>query len=282
MDHNDLSHSGRRSRSPTRRDLRETRPRSPPSQQPHPPSRHRSRSRDKDRHKSHRNDDVRRRSRSRSHSRSASPDSGSSSSESEDEKRRRKRKHHKRRRSRSRSKDRDRKARKKEKKERKKKKSAAVGSQWGKYGIITESDMYTKEPEFRAWLVEEQMLNPENMSKDQTRKEFAKFMEDFNTATLSHEKFYHMESYERRMSALRAGEFVPPADDGYDPSADMRAHQSKHKRQAVEQESYLSKEQLQQLRRVQQERVEAGKMKLLGMDIKQNMGIRMDGTMFDG
>ena len=26
----------------------------------------------------------------------------------------------------------------------------------------------------------------------------------------------------------------------------------------------------------------AGKMKLLGMDIKQNMGVRMDGTMFDG
>ena len=27
---------------------------------------------------------------------------------------------------------------------------------------------------------------------------------------------------------------------------------------------------------------QAGKMKLLGMDIKQNMGVRMDGTMFDG
>ena len=27
------------------------------------------------------------------------------------------------------------------------------------------------------------MLNPETMSKDQTRKEFAKFVEDFNTGT---------------------------------------------------------------------------------------------------
>ena len=65
-----------------------------------------------------------------------------------------------------------------------------------------------------------------------------------------------MEDYERRMAAMRAGEFVPPADDAYDFSADLRAHSSKHKRQAVETESYLSKEQLQELRRVQQERVE--------------------------
>ncbi len=29
-------------------------------------------------------------------------------------------------------------------------------------------------------------------------------------------------------------------------------------------------------------RTQAGKMKLLGMDIKHNMGVRMDGSMFDG
>jgi len=27
--------------------------------------------------------------------------------------------------------------------------------------------------------------------------------------------------------------------------------------------------------------LQAGKMKLLGMDVKQNMGVRMDGTAFD-
>ena len=58
------------------------------------------------------------------------------------------------------------------------------------------------------------------------------------------------------MNAMRAGEFVPPADDAYDPDADMRAHQNNLKRPAVEKESYLDKEQLQELRRVQRERVE--------------------------
>lgn len=28
--------------------------------------------------------------------------------------------------------------------------------------------------------------------------------------------------------------------------------------------------------------VQAGKMKLLGMDLPQNLGVRMDGTSFDG
>jgi hypothetical protein len=142
--------------------------------------------------------------------------------------------------------------------------------------------LFTKGPEFHTWLVEERKINPETISKDQSKKEFARFIEDFNTATLPHEKYYHMEAYERRMSAMRQGEYVPPPDDSYDPAADMRAHQSKHKKKEVEHESYLNKDQLMELRRVQHERIEAGKMKLLGMDVKQNMGVRMDGTMFDG
>ena len=65
-----------------------------------------------------------------------------------------------------------------------------------------------------------------------------------------------MDEYERRMTALRAGEYVPPADDGYDPTADMRAHASTHKRRAVEHDSYMNKEQLMELRKVQNERIQ--------------------------
>ncbi|KAM5537983.1 hypothetical protein V8D89_008459 [Ganoderma adspersum] len=267
------------------------------------PSRERRRDRGGDRDK---DGERRRRTRSRS-------SSGSEDSEEERERERRhkrkKDKHRKRSRSRSREKDRDKDKDRKEKKKKSKKdkkvrvvscciefwgsntlrcvgqkqKSGAVGHhQWGKYGIINESDLYNKEQEFRAWLVEERKINPETITKDQTKKEFARFAEDYNTATLPHEKFYNMDEYERRMSALRAGEYVPPADDGYDPTADMRAHASTHKRRVVEHESYMNKEQLMELRKVQNERIQAGKMKLLGMDIKQNMGVRMDGTMFDG
>lgn len=103
------------------------------------------------------------------------------------------------------------------------------------------------------------------------------------------------------MNALRHGELLPAGNESYDPNVDLRAHQSSHKRRAAEKESYLSREQLLELRKVQNERIEvgifvcaiscgslifmvsrqAGKMKLLGMEIKQNMGVRMDGTAFD-
>ncbi|KAH8994535.1 hypothetical protein EDB92DRAFT_1795456 [Lactarius akahatsu] len=148
--------------------------------------------------------------------------------------------------------------------------------------LTSPCSIFSKEAEFRTWLVEERKMNPEKISKDQNKKEFARFVEDYNTATFPNEKFYNIEAYERRMNAMRAGEFVPPPDETYDAEADMRAHQSSLKRPAVESESYLDKDQLQELRRVQRERVEVGKMKLLGMDVKANMGVRMDGPVVDG
>lgn len=77
-------------------------------------------------------------------------------------------------------------------------------------------------------------------------------------ATLPHEKYYHMEAYESRMASLRSGEFVPPSQDTYDPAADMKAHATRHKKAAADQESYMSREQLMELRKVQNERVEVG------------------------
>lgn len=78
------------------------------------------------------------------------------------------------------------------------------------------------------------------------------------TATLPHEKYYNITAYEKRMTALKEGELLPPADDGYDPQADMQALRSVHKRKPVEQDSFLTREQLRELRKVQHERIEVG------------------------
>lgn len=55
--------------------------------------------------------------------------------------------------------------------------------------LLTLSDttrsLFTKEQEFRAWLVEERKINPETVTKDQTKKEFARFVEDYNTGPSS-------------------------------------------------------------------------------------------------
>ncbi|KAI0302436.1 hypothetical protein B0F90DRAFT_1667620 [Multifurca ochricompacta] len=159
---------------------------------------------------------------------------------------------------------------------------------WATSGANTGSLYLFQRTRISCLAVEERKMNPERMSKDHNKKEFARFVEDYNTAATKYcsyfapRKVLQYRDYERRMNAMRAGEFVPPAEDVYDADADMRAHQNNLKRPAVESESYLDKEQLQELRRVQRERVEAGKMKLLGMDIKANMGVRMDGPVLDG
>ena len=62
-----------------------------------------------------------------------------------------------------------------------------------------------------------------------------------------------MDIYEKRMNMLRNGDLLPPSDT-YDPNADLAAHASSHKRIVRDTDTYLSKEQLQELRKVQNER----------------------------
>nr|XP_043628296.1 DEAD-box ATP-dependent RNA helicase 42 [Erigeron canadensis] len=141
-----------------------------------------------------------------------------SESESEEERRRRKRKERKRKeeRDRKRRKEKKRKRRdddddddKKRKKDKKKKKSkdkgtkkkvvvGAVTDSWGKYGIIRETDMWTKRPEFTAWLAEVKQVNLESLPNWEEKQMFKQFMEDHNTATFPSKKYYSLDAYHRK------------------------------------------------------------------------------------
>lgn len=147
-------------------------------------------------------------------------DSGSSEeySESEDERRRRKRKERKRREEREkekewkrrkekekkrRRKEREGKEDKKRKKKKKKKdddksKKGAVTDSWGKYGIIRDTDMWTKRPEFTAWLAEVKKVNLESLPNWEEKLMFKEFAEDHNTATFPSKKYYNLDAYYRR------------------------------------------------------------------------------------
>jgi hypothetical protein len=48
----------------------------------------------------------------------------------------------------------------------------------------TVDSIYLKSQEFHTWLVEERKINPETISKEVNKKEFARFVEDFNTGVL--------------------------------------------------------------------------------------------------
>ncbi|XP_057539223.1 vicilin-like seed storage protein At2g18540 [Amaranthus tricolor] len=167
-------------------------------------------------------------SESGSESDSEYSDSESEDSESEEERRRRRRKRRERKKReekkrRRREKDRKRRKRgededddddddkkkrkrrkmkmKKEKEKKKKKekgKPGAVTDSWGKYGVVREVDMWSKRPEFTAWLSEVKQVNLESLSNWEEKKMFKEYMEDYNTATFPSKKYYDLDAYHSR------------------------------------------------------------------------------------
>ncbi|CAA6662674.1 unnamed protein product [Spirodela intermedia] len=143
------------------------------------------------------------------------PSSGSGGSEEEERRRKRRRKDKERRHERERRrKEKERRRRKKidERKKKKKKKEkttkkkekdlgkkGAVTNSWGKYGIIRETDMWNKRPEFTAWLSEVKKVNLESLANWEEKQMFKEFMEDHNTATFPSKKYYDLDAYHLRM-----------------------------------------------------------------------------------
>lgn len=144
---------------------------------------------------------------SSSESDSEESDSGTSDSDSrrrrrrrerESEKERRRRKEKERERERRRRKEKEERRRKKEKKKKEKGVKGAVTNSWGKYGIIRETDMWNKRPEFTAWLAEVKQMNLETLGNKEEKQLFKDFMEDHNTATFPSKKYYDLDTYHRR------------------------------------------------------------------------------------
>ncbi|XP_058078087.1 uncharacterized protein LOC131226294 [Magnolia sinica] len=122
--------------------------------------------------------------------------------EREYEKERQRRKEKKRRRREKEGRDEKKKRKKEEDKKKKKKKEkdkkGAVTNSWGKYGIIRETDMWNKRPEFTAWLAEVKQVNLESLPNWEEKQMFKEFMEDHNTATFPSKKYYGLDAYHQR------------------------------------------------------------------------------------
>ncbi len=54
--------------------------------------------------------------------------------------------------------------------------------EFGKYGILRESDFFKKQQEFEAWMVEQKkILDAGLLGKTEIKELFREYMEDFNT-----------------------------------------------------------------------------------------------------
>ncbi|BGO94780.1 hypothetical protein NBRC10512v2_000291 [Rhodotorula toruloides] len=170
----------------------------------------------------------------------------------------------------------EKKARRAKREEKKRTKAGLATVEWGKHGILTEADIYTKSDEFHAWLIGEKMLNPETLSKAKEKEIFKQFMEDYNTGTLPNEKYYDIKQYEQRMTAVRMGETVEKSDS-YDFMKDLEAAKSSQRRSAAaSSEQLMDRSRLEELRKLQTDRVQKEKMQRLGMDVSENLGVRLE------
>ncbi|KAJ1680049.1 hypothetical protein EV182_000788 [Spiromyces aspiralis] len=131
--------------------------------------------------------------------------------------------------------------------------------------------------EFIAWLLDLKGLHFEELSPASTKKYFREYMEDYNTSTLPHEKYYDLQAWEAKereaggKGAKPLG--VPSVGDG---EMDLLRDQDAVRSSTTLSALTLSRDQLMDLRRVQQERVEAEKLRQLGFKAKDSMGVRYD------
>ena len=92
------------------------------------------------------------------------------------------------------------KKKKKEKKKEKKKGGAMQGAcdqdEFGKYGIVREADYFRKTREFEAWCAEVKKLPAFTGAKRELIELFLEYAEDYNTATMPHEKYYDLDKWE--------------------------------------------------------------------------------------
>ncbi|GAX75385.1 hypothetical protein CEUSTIGMA_g2829.t1 [Chlamydomonas eustigma] len=93
-----------------------------------------------------------------------------------------------------------------------KSKSGNAGDNFGKYGVIRETDAAAKSSEFILWALEVKKVDLETLPKNDERELFRDYIEEYNTASFPHRKYYNLESYEKYKAAKRAAKGIKESD----------------------------------------------------------------------
>ncbi|KAJ1655367.1 hypothetical protein IWQ61_004874 [Dispira simplex] len=170
--------------------------------------------------------------------------------------------------------------------------SAVHTNQWGQYGILYETDIYTKEEDFGLWLFEVKKIRPEEITNAESKRHFREYMEDYNTATLPHPKYYDVKKWEAEQHARPSRRAESPLQShegslgGMDLWADEKRHRQTQRQHQYQEattttpyffgQSSLTRDQIADLRRVETERVAADRLRKMGYTPKNNMGVRYE------
>ncbi|KAK9905919.1 hypothetical protein WJX75_008954 [Coccomyxa subellipsoidea] len=96
---------------------------------------------------------------------------------------------------------------------------------FGKYGIVRETDFERFRSEFVMWAAEAKGVNVESLPKWEEKDFFKTYMEDYNTGTLPHKKYYDLDLYERKraLKAAKKGATLEAEKAQFNDEADVAA-----------------------------------------------------------
>ena len=157
-----------------------------------------SRERKQRRHRKRSRHDKKKRDKRSSRRRSDYDYSSSESELSNDDRYEKKRERRKSRDRKTRHKYDDERRRRRKEKHRSRKDKHGGQDRYGRYGVIRETDIYAKKPEFMLWAMEEKNKDVENLSRFDEKELFKTFMDEYNLARLPHKKYYDLEKYEMK------------------------------------------------------------------------------------
>jgi hypothetical protein len=204
---------------------------------------------------------------------SSDDETNSDSSEgSRDRRKKRKHKHHKSSRRDDSSSDDDRRRKKSKKKDKTRKKEKKQDEDnglptFGKYGVLKLADMPQKERSFNVWMEEVKGVLSFTGPKWELQDYYKEYMEDFNTATLPHMKYYNydkweMEEYQKQMAGQQEGTSAQRDEHQHHQAMRDRA-KVKHEEDLAMVKSMMSKEKVDEMKhkaQMQSEMAHAFKM----------------------
>lgn len=80
----------------------------------------------------------------------------------------------------------------------------AHSTDFGRFGVIRESDADGKRSEFLMWALDVKKVDVEALAKWEEKELFKEFVEDFNTGTLPDRKYYDLAAYEMALAKEQA------------------------------------------------------------------------------
>lgn len=133
-----------------------------------------------------------------------------------------------------------------------------IQSTFGKYGIIRESDFRTSgkiRRSFEVWLEETRGIpQGSNVTKNELANYFKDYMEDFNTATLPHIKFYdydkwEAEEYQRNKNeVMKQGSSTAKSDEFFHREEMWKKEEEKRRKEMELIRSGMTKEKVEEMK----------------------------------